>query len=199
MELPDTNEQKKIGMVLLVLVLLVAGFFLLRKGRTVPVENKTVQTVPTIAVSPTSVASSGIYTILPSQSTIKSGATLALTVQFEAPGKRLDGSDVFLRFDPVYLDIDENFTYGTYFMTYPRVTVDKIKGEVKVTGFRSSQVATLNQPTVFFVVRFTARQIGRTAVSFEYQKGRTNLTTLVEKGTSKNILNQVFPASITIE
>lgn len=202
MELPDTYERKKISIVLVVLLILAGGFFTIRYLREKELVRQMAQNQAASSpqtVSPTIEVPSGIYTISPSQSTIKSGEVLALTLQFEAPGKKLDGSDVFLRFDPVFLDIDENFTYGTYFMTYPRVTVDTVKGEVKVTGFRSSQVATVNQPTVFFVARFTGRQTGRTAVSFEYQEGRTNLTTLVEKGTSKNILSQVFPATITIE
>lgn len=199
MELPDTHERKKLGMVILVLAILVVGFFLLRKGRTVPVENKTVRTVPTIAVSPTPAPPSGIYTILPSQSTIKIGESVALVVKFEAPGKRLDGSDVFLRFDPAFLDVGENLVFGDYFSTYPRVTIDRIKGEVKVTGFRANQTAPLTTAAALFTIAFTGKQAGNTAVSFEFAKGKTNLTTLVEKGTSKNILNQVFPATITIE
>jgi len=202
MELPDTHEQKKFGIVLLVLILLVGGFVAIRVFRERKLARQLTQNQvvsPSQIVSPSPDVPPGVYTILPSQSTIKSGATLALTVQFEAPGKKLDGSDVFLRFDPVFLDVNENLVFGDYFSTYPRVTIDRVKGEVKVTGFRTNQTAPITTATAFFTIAFTGKQAGNTAVSFEFAKGKTNLTTLVEKGTSRNILGKVYPAAIRIE
>jgi len=50
-----------------------------------------------------------------------------------------------------------------------------------------------------FYLKVKALKAGETVLSFDYQEGRTNLSNVVEKGTSKNILGSVENARIVIE
>jgi len=57
----------------------------------------------------------------------------------------------------------------------------------------------MESPVMLFTIPFTAKNTGKVTLSFDFQKGKTNLTTLIEHQTSRNILGQADPVNLTVE
>lgn len=195
-------EYKKIFIVVLVLIILTIGLFILRRERKKTLEEalkkETASTgeelqAPTI----TPEVLSGVYKIIFEKGNISVGESVGTSASFTTDSRILSGSDVILSFDPAYLEVEGDIKPGDYFSSYPRKLVDNAKGIVKATAFGGSGQI-VSQPTTLFTVTFKAKKEGTTTLSFDFAKGRTNLTTLVEKGTSKNILGNVYGATLTI-
>lgn len=196
----DQQKQdfKKIIVVLLVLLLLFVAIFFLRFWKKTPLGQnfnpKTSKVVPTTAEILV-----GKFSLDPAEEKIKAGGQFTLKIAFSAPGKRIDGADVILRFDPQMLQALEA-TAGTYFSLYPRKEIKK-EGTIQVTAFTpsSDKILSESDEILFLTVSFKALKAGVSQITFDYQKGRTNLTTLVESKTSKNILGSVNQAKIIIQ
>ncbi|MBI5452711.1 hypothetical protein HY945_04560, partial [Candidatus Gottesmanbacteria bacterium] len=101
--------------------------------------------------------------------------------------------------DPNYLTADNNLIFGPYFDSYPRQEVDNTAGIIKVSGYSPKDLSPLTSATSFFSVSFQAKKKGSGNVVVDFQAGKTNLSTLVERGTSKNILGVVGNEKIVIE
>jgi len=225
MEQRNFPEIYKIAAVAVVLLILLGGALFLRQQQRPGQEvkklpaNQVVQptsavgitSAPTIAAegmmsgelvgsgigSPTSYPAVGKYMLVPNDNKVMLDQIIELSAVFSAPGKILDGSDVFLRFDPAFLEVSDVST-GEYFVSYPRKQIDNKTGFVRITGIRSADETPLASSVSFSRISFKTKKTGTTKVTFEFKKGKTNRTTLVEKETSRNILGNVFPANITI-
>lgn len=204
MEKRNFLELVKIATVGTVLLLLLGGALLLRQASRKKKEVFQVPPTPTSSVtrlptsSPTLYPTIGKYFLTPESNQVKIDQTFELSLVFSAPGKILDGGDVILRFDPVFLETLE-IIEGDYFNLYPRKTIDNKIGSVKITGIRTKVDTPLSETASFAKISYRAKKTGTTQVTFDFVKGKTNRTTLVEKGTSQNILGSVFPVTITIE
>lgn len=152
-----------------------------------------------IEVSPTVEILSGLYSLVFSESTVKVEEASKATISFSTPGKIISGADVILHFDPKLVQVEGDVIPGEFFTSYPRTTVDNEKGTIKVTAFSPSSTIEVNDLTELFSVNFKAVNQGVASVTFDFQPGKTNLSTLVEKGTSKNILGQVINGEIGIK
>lgn len=202
----QTKEFKKIIIVISVLLVLLVGLFTLRWQRRRVLEKKMRELTssqlkvkpPIIISTKVEEALSGVYKIVFKKENIKVGETVSAHIVFTADKKIISGSDVILRFNPTFLSADLNIKLGDYFASYPLKSVDNEKGTIKVTAF-SGKNKPVSSSITLFTVSFTAKRAGKTTVDFDFQKGRTNLTTLVEKGTSKNILGQIIDGTVTIE
>lgn len=121
---------------------------------------------------------------------IKVGTEFEISVDFSADGKVLDGADAIIRFDKSKIEMVE-ITNGEYFQMYPRKTIDNENGVVKVTAFQPRDDKPIKNQITLFTLKLKARKAGTAPLIFDYQKGKTNLSTVVEKGTSQNILGSV--------
>lgn len=203
------NQNKDLGkilVVLLILAVLFLGIIWLRNKNTQVVkspsetkkEDREQVTVQKPTVIPTVNKNVASYSLVPSQSKVNLGQNVVLSVNFDTLGKKIDGADAVLRFDPNFLESDKNIQPGDYFEVYPRKDVDNTGGFIKVSAFSVKNEDTKGKITLFQVA-FKAKKAGKTEVRVEFQKGTTNLSTLVEKDTSKNILGRVGNATIIIQ
>ncbi|MCL5797589.1 MAG: cohesin domain-containing protein [Patescibacteria group bacterium] len=194
-----SSDYRKILVVVLVLVILLGAIVVIRAQRNAALQKSMeVQKVaPTIILSPTSLPLVGEYSFSGVPVSVKVGQTFNVSIDFKAPKTVLDGADAYVRFNPTYLKAD-SVTEGPYFSEYLRKTIDNEEGMVKVTGFRSKTGDTLDKNVTFFTLSLTAQKSGLTNLTFDFQKGRTNLSTLVEKGTSRNVLGTTGKAVIAI-
>lgn len=194
-------ESKKIFLVTGVLAILLIGIFVIRwqRQKSLSQDGKTGEvTTAKKTPTPTFEPVTGVYYALPSQKSVKAGGKVSVNVAFVAEGKKLDGSDVILKFDPNFLVADKSLVFGDYFSNYPRKEVDNSKGIIKVTGFTPKKADPITVLTSLFTVTFQAKKTGTTKITFDFVKWATSTTTLVEKGTSKNLLGTANEAVLTI-
>lgn len=145
----------------------------------------------------------------PSDSSLTVGRAIEMEVNIDAPGITLDGADVVISYDPRLVRVgaignntaNTDLSRGPYFLQLVRTTVDQTAGKITVTGFSPREEMLQKEdtnPVAMFSFPVTALQPGVATFHIEYQPGRSDLSTLVEQGTSKNILTGVHDAVITI-
>jgi hypothetical protein len=203
----NKGEIKKIILVVILLVILSVGIVFVRttKQLSLTMVKKELtnvvkkEQVVTIIPTPTFYDMPGIYSINLTKPKIKAGEKTDAEIIFMASGVELNGSDVVLKFDKDKLRIDDKVVLGDYFSSYPIQIIDNEKGILKISGFRPKNRIAMSNPTKLCVVTFTAQKPGNSEISFDFEKSKTNRTTLVERGTSLNILGQANPVTLTIE
>lgn len=201
---PKSVELKKIMIVCAILLVLVMGAVWLRMQRQSSVgENnqggKTVVTKPVIP-SVTLFETPGMYTITLSDDKVSLGGEVTAELTFFADKKILDGSDVILRFNPQYLAVEEgSLTTGGYFDQYPVKITDNDSGLLKVSGYTLNTHAPMTAPEKFLSVTFRAKKKGATSLSLDFGRGKTEMSTLVESKTSRNLLGKAEKSDLTIE
>lgn len=130
----------------------------------------------------------------PATLTVSKGESIIMNVLIDAPGKVLDGADAFILYDPQLVNVS-NIANGEYFAQLPQATVDQQNGIIKVTGFSRGK-GTSNR--LFFSFTVSATKPSQARFHVEYEPGRSDLSTLVERGTSKNILTGTTDAVVQI-
>lgn len=192
------NEIKKLGVVFVVLLVLLLGFAVLKGGEKKVVETEKKAIIPTITVVPTIEKNyAGVMGIYPEKNKVKVGGIFDLSVTASTSKGNIAGADAIINFSPEYLNI-ESIEEGELFDLYPLKKIDNEKGIVKVTGFGAQENYQLNQEIDFFSMKLRAKKAGTTQIAINFQKDKTNLSNVVEAGTSRNILGTVYPAEIEI-
>ena len=195
------TEQKRIIIVIVLLIVLILGIFVVRGRNKANLEQKK---NPEITDNVTSIIEEqkdqNIIFLTSDKTNLEVGEELSVNISFTAPGKKLFGSDVILLYDPDLLTTSEaNITQGNFFGSYPRKTVDPINGIVKVNAFMANPENAVMKAYDIFSVKFKALKKGTARISLSFEKGKTNLTTLVEAETSMNILENTTGISISID
>lgn len=197
---------RKIGLVygILVILVLVAVGVRLWSGRKLENTANTTQTnqtnntgkaVPTAAKP----KPPGKISLESSASSVKAGESIDVAIFLEAPGKKLDGADVILRFDPDILSA-VGFSEGTIFKLYPRKDIDNQLGVVKVTGLDMTSDAPLSKEKIIFgKVQFTGVKAGSAQISFDFTSGSTSVTTMTESLTSNNLLGEAKGMTVKVK
>ena len=187
MERPDFSEITKIGIVTAILIILLGGFILLRIKR--------VQVLKPAAVVP---ASSNQMYFKPAKTESTVGTQFDVDIYFRAKDKILFGADAVVAFDPNYLEVSQ-VQPATFFQEYPRKKIDAVNGVVKITGYNPINNKPLSEDILFATLKVKAKKKGSVKLTFDYKAGSTNATTLVERGTSKNILAVVNQMNVEIK
>lgn len=203
----NLKEHHKIIFVIGILIILAVGIFIIRSQKQKEVEkitqtvvNQSEKKVISPTIPPVQFDKPGTYQLILSVQKVKVGEKFEAKLQFLAKDKIIFGSDVIIRFDPTLLEVkQENIIVGDYFTNYTRKTVDMTKGLVKVTAIRPKEALPMTDYVVFATISLTAKKSGMGKIDFDFQKGKTNLTTLVEQGTSRNILGEAKGGTIIIE
>lgn len=200
------QETKKIGIVVIVLVILLVGILVMRQQRRLPESVSTTNTTSQADINyeeatPTIIKEipPGIYTIELEPKNIRVGEETSAGISFTAKDKNVTGTDIVLRFNPEFLEAGESIVTSDYFSNYPRREVNNKDGLIKVTGFSPVNGSVEDRTVNVFTVKFKGKKGGSTKISFDFELGKTNMTNIVEKGTSKNILGQVREAIVLIE
>ena len=193
------SEITKIMIVVVILLLLLTGIFFIRNKQSVP-SNVQESTEEESAAEETGVQEQDKTAKEPENETVTAGDSAAVNLKFKAPGKNIFGSDVYLMYDPDYLQVNENgIGKSDYFVSMPRATTDIENGIIKVTAFDGADKVLDSEFQDLFKVEFRALKTGTTTVSLNFSKGTTNTTTLVERETSRNVLEGVSGLTIVIK
>lgn len=109
--------------------------------------------------------------------------------------------DTVISYDPKFLKTaEENITPGTIFPSYPLIKNDPQKGEIDITATTIDPKQTPFQGyDVFATIEFTPIKTGQTNLSFDFTKGKTNDSNIIEPKSIKDILEKVNNASYTIK
>lgn len=201
MQKPTPDEMQKMGVVFGILFILLIGFLVIRMrstGKTAaPPQNTNMTQNAGPTVIPKRDDKTGVMGIEPDQVKTKPGETFRVNIYFQSGGKNVYGADAVLNYDPNFLSVNEIIPGGV-FKEYPSQKIDQNSGTVKVTGFELIPYQDAVNKPPFFSISFTAGKAGETSLTLIFQKERTNLSTIVEAGTSRNILGTVYPAKIII-
>ncbi len=127
------------------------------------------------------------------------GENIEVAILYAAPGKKLDGIDVVLRYDPRIVSV-LGFTEGNTFKIYPRKDIDNKEGSVTVTALDSTSVEALPQNKLALgKLQLLAQKAGTAQINFDFTTGGTNKTTLIEAASSQNILGEATGVTIRVE
>lgn len=201
MNTPSANDTKKIALVVFILVILLIAIIIVRGKKTQltplsPQATVTTKENPTSAVKLPDLGGGLVFD--PAKVDMQVGSSAELPVFISAKNKLIDGADAIINYDPLYIEV-KSVTPGIYFKNYPLQKIDSKTGTVKVMGFERVGVKLLSENTLFFTLSVTAKKAGTTGLTIKFQKGKTNLSTLVEEGTSKNLLGYTVPVEIVIQ
>jgi hypothetical protein len=201
----SSKDMKKVIIVSVLFIFLILGIIYIRIiKKPVPETgstNNTVSSLPTTVPStpaPSIVVLQGFFKLVFDRTSVSAGDTIIASAYLSAPGIKVTGADIVLLFDPAVLSVSADaVTGGSFFSTYPKKTVDSTRGIIKVSGFGTTGDLPATG-TLFATIPFKAVKAGTTTVAFDFVKGTTNKSTIVEKGTSKNILGSVENATAVI-
>lgn len=198
----NNSDFKKVILVVVVLLILLIGLVMVRGSKKTTLNNtlnntlnQTSEKKPTVTV--TKAPEIGKYLFSEKSKTVKPGEKFSLVIEFTAPGKVLTGADALVSYDPKLLQI-ETVTPAGYFKEYPRKSIDNSLGELKITAFISRDQNKITGNVPLATINFKAIKTGKTQVKFDFITGSDNRSTLVEKGTSRNLLGSVGLANIVI-
>ncbi len=190
---PSFSTAKKIGVVYGFLVILVVIALGVRfwQGRNLKNSHTTSNITSNITSSKKiekKASWTGKISLVSNATSFKIGDNVDLQVVFEAKGKKLDGADFVLLYNPKVLTA-VGFSEGKTFNLYPRKDIDNKLGMVKVTALDSTSSVQFSAEKVSLgVLHMQAKSAGSATVSFDFSAGGTNKTTLIEQSTSQNIL-----------
>lgn len=192
---------RKIVLVIIILIFVISGLLIFRFMKTPGTqENQSILPDETTEnrTNTNSEVLPGAYKIIIDKQYVTLESSVKATVLLSAVGQKIDGTDIILRFDPKMLQSADEIETGNIFQNYPQKTVDNAKGSIKVTAYGTSNVD-LNDNEEILTVTFKPLQKGSARVWFEFQPRSTNTTTIVQKGTSKNILGTVTEETVNIQ
>ena len=195
----------KILIVGVILVLLVLGILIVRSKKGVPGTADTSRGTGTneIVVSASPVPTMdesymvGKFYITPNTLKVKTGEKLAFKINFSVIGKKVDGADVVLDYNPSILTVDEAVA-SDYFKLYPRIDT-KTAGKIRISGLAPVSDKPLDREVEFATVTFTAKASGTSNITFEFGKGKTSTTSIVETKTSRNLLGKTEMAKVIVQ
>lgn len=191
------DDQQKILLVFILLIVLLIGIVVLRNYKAMQLKNQMEPSQYPPITEIVKIPQGRMQVVMDREAQV--GGKIKAQVSIQTDGRELFGSDAILLYDPQYLEVaDENdLVTGDYFENFPRRQIDAENGVIKVTGF-SPSTSILDEVKPLFSVSFTALKAGQTTVSIDFEKDSTNTSTLVERGTSQNILEEVVNADLTI-
>lgn len=197
----NISTSQKIGLVYGILVILVVIALGVRFWQGNNLKNRVPKPVNNVTKTDSSKPKKigvGKISLVSDASQIKVGESVDISIVFEAPGKKLDGMDVVLHYDPRILSA-QGFSEGSFFKLYPRKDIDNKLGVIKVTALDSSQEQLLsNDKITLGKVSFSANQAGLAQVSFDFSVGTTGKTAMTEAVTSENILGEATVMTIEV-
>jgi len=124
------------------------------------------------------------------------GETIVTAIRINpGRGESISGADAIVRFDPAKLTVVEPIKTDFDFANYPRKSVDAKSGTVKITGYGIDCDPCSG---LLAAITFKAIAQGQTSIDLDYLPGSTNLSTIAQKGTGRNILGRVEGATVTI-
>lgn len=127
------------------------------------------------------------------------GETIPLTIRVATGGKSTDATDLVLKFDPQLLESSsQNIKLGKIYQEFAVAEVDQDSGEVKISGITSPGGKGFTGIGELATVDFKALRSGKSVISVDFQKDTTFDSNIVESGTVRDILSQVFNKEVFV-
>lgn len=127
------------------------------------------------------------------------GESIPITVRIVTGGKSTDATDLVLKYDPQFLDAaSQNIKLGGIYEEYAVAEVDQSLGEVKISGITPPKGKGFSGIGELAIVDFKAKKSGKSVISVDFQKDVTFDSNIVESGTVKDILTEVYNKELFI-
>lgn len=147
----------------------------------------------------TTVVSSGKISLNTPKKIYAVGEVIPVSVTIDSGGHSLNGADLIVHFDPKVLEASTGaLIAGSIFDEYPLLSVDAKKGLLSVSGVDSLRPG-FKGIGKFIFVNFRAKAKGAAFLTIDFTKGSTSDSNLVDKGTSKDILEKVDNLDVNIQ
>ena len=194
----NNSEITRIVIVVLILLLLLGGFLFLKlRSITRREAGNNISLSPTVTAQVENLDNNRMY-FKPAKKEVSQGKEFEMVIYLRADKKTLFGADAVITYDPEYLDVVE-IKEADIFKSYPKKKADAEKKLIKISGYTPANDRPLSGEQLFATLKLKAKKAGKTKLTFDFQKGRTNRSTLVEAGTSRNVLGAVLEAYIDIK
>lgn len=145
--------------------------------------------------------SGGKIVLLSPKTEYRVGETVPVTVRVVTGGHQSDGTDLILRYDPKILEAtgSANLKKGTIYPEYPLLSLDSKAGLVRVSGITGMGKTHFNGIGILASINLKAKAPGYSKVTVDFKSQATDDSNIVETGTSKDILEEVFDLELTIK
>lgn len=129
------------------------------------------------------------------QNTVKVGDQVTVSINIFST-KETDGTDLIISFDPKLLSASPASLTSMY-NDYPVNKIDPVLGKITISGI-STGASGIVPNGLFGTITFKALSRGQAAISLDFAPGATVDTNVIEKGTGKDILQNVKNINVTI-
>lgn len=149
--------------------------------------------------SPTSSAPLSRIDVLSSKDKYKVGEVVPISITIDTAGRKTDGADLILRFDPKILEATPGaIKTGTIYGEYPVAEVDVKNGTIKISGISKVGQDGFSGSGNLATINFKAKAASKTSLVVDYTAGKTTDSNIVEAKSAKDILGQVNNLELTI-
>lgn len=177
---------------LVVLLELIIGLKVLSSSKTAPTQSY--QTPLPSASSPLS-----RIDVLSSKKQYRVGEEIIVSINVDTAGKKTDGTDLVLNFDPKILEASSGaIKKGSIYGEYPVAEVDSKYGVIKVSGVSKIGQDGFSGKGDLAILNFKAKAAGKTSLKIDFTAGRTTDSNIVETKTATDILGLVNNLDLTI-
>jgi len=139
----------------------------------------------------------GKFFLMPEVGNFSVGQVFKVGVWLDTGGVKTDAADVELFYDSMTLRI-LNLKNGDIFDEYPEMSFDDTKGQVVMRGIILPGKTFVGNGKIGEIT-FRAQKAGETTLWFDFKKGVTTDSNLVESGVAKDILGIAKGAEFVIK
>lgn len=142
-----------------------------------------------------------IIALTVSKNEFKVGESIPVTINV-ASNKNTAGADLIIKYDPNLLSVVTDtvkapVAVGTIYDDYPVNKIDEKTGLITVSGITNNLNGIIPKG-VFGTIIFQAKAAGVARIFFDFSKGATNDTNIIENQTARDVLEEVSNIDIKI-
>lgn len=132
---------------------------------------------------------------------VKVGQSFTVYVNISS-SKHTDGVDLIISYNPRLMLVEKlqsgvPVDLGTIYNEYPLNLIDETMGKITVSGIATASDGVIPNG-LFGSISFQALSTGQAAITLDFAPGSTVDTNVIEKGTGKDILENVKNLNVTI-
>lgn len=144
--------------------------------------------------------SGGSISLLSDKLTYKLGETVSVKINVWTGGYNSSGTDIVLNYNPKVLQASPSgFIRGTIYSDYPKVSVDVIKGVIRISGAAVSAKQGFSGAGEFGIFKFIARTKGTTDITVDFKEGHTDDSNIMILSTNEDHLQKVKNLKLKLE
>lgn len=112
---------------------------------------------------------------------------IEISLYLDAKNQVINGFDAVLNYDENVLSLNQVREEASLLFLRKKTE----NGKIYITAVKSNADQIPFTQIKMATLIFTPKKIGQTAITFDFQKGKTNASTIIKSGTSENILGQI--------